>query len=130
MKVIVCAIIAFLSGFVYVDASAQVARMVTKASAKVVGKSSPKKVIKVLSKGVLKEIPVGKESLRVIKHADGSFTPAINNLGKNAAKFSDEFNAILLKERRKAITVNYQIISSERLAKTKQIGNLTEGASA
>lgn len=111
------------------EVNAQVARMATKTMSKIVGKKESKRVIKVLCNGVVKEIPIGKECLRVVHHADGSFTPAIHNLGKNASKYSDEFNKTILKERRKAITENYQIISSQRLAKTKRIGNLEESAS-
>lgn len=130
MKIkIVCLLISLLLA-PQIGVNAQVARMATKAVTKIAGKKESKTVIKVLCKGVIKEIPVGKECLRVVRHADGSYTPVIHNLGKNASKYSDEFNTIILKERRKAITENYQIVSSERLAKTKRIGDLKENASA
>lgn len=107
----------------------QVARSIGKAVLKNSVKNSEKRTIKVISKGVLKEIPVGKESLKVVVHADGSCTPAIHNLGKNAAKYSDEFNRLLLKERRSAVTHAHQYISPERLRETKAVANLTEASS-
>lgn len=107
----------------------QVTRMATKMLGKNVAKTSEKRVIKVMSKGVLKEVPVGKEALKVVCHADGSCTPVIHNLNKNAAKFSDEFNAVILRERRKAITENHQFIPIEQLNKTKPKANLVEGSS-
>lgn len=107
----------------------QVARLATKAFGKNVAKTSEKRVIKVMSKGVLKEVPVGKEALKVVCHADGSCTPVIHNLSENAVKFSDEFNAVILRERRKAITENHQFIPLEQLNKTKPKANLVEKSS-
>lgn len=110
--------------------NAQVTRAITKSVSKSIGKKETKTAIKVMSKGVLKEIPVGKASLKVVKQSDGSFIPAIHNLGKNSSNYSDEFNKIILRERRKAITEVHQLIPSERLLKTKRIGDLNETASA
>lgn len=110
--------------------NAQVTRTITKSVSKYIEKKEKKSVIKVISKGVLKEVPVGKASLRTIKKADGSFVPEIHNLGKNASNFSDEFNKIILKERRKAITEMHQLIPSKILLKSKRIGNLSEAPSA
>lgn len=130
MKIRIVFLLITLLFSLQIGVDAQVARMATKTVSKLTGKKQSKTVIKVLCKGVVKEIPIGKDCLKVVRHADGSFTPAIHNLGKNASKYSDEFNKIILKERRKAITESYQIISSERLAKSKRIGNLKELASA
>ncbi len=112
-----------------VIASSQVQRIITRSAVKSAAKTGEKKSIKILSKGVLRELPVGKESLKVICHADGSVTPALHNLGKNASKYSDEFNSLLLKERRSAITHNHQYIPVDRLSTTNATGNLTEASS-
>lgn len=121
-----------LCGF-SVEMSAHEAPQVTRMAAKVLGKNaaktSEKRVIKVMSKGVLKEVPVGKDALKVVCHADESCTPVIHNLSENAVKFSDEFNAVILRERRKAITDNHQFISIEQLGKSKPKANLVEKSS-
>lgn len=108
---------------------AQTAKTVSKFIQKQITKSSEQKFIKVMSKGVLKEVPIGKESLKVIRNIDGSYSPVIHNLGKNASNFSDEFNKVLLKERRKAITFDHQFISVAQLERTKPKANLIEKSS-
>lgn len=104
--------------------SAQVSRTIGKTL-----KRSTAKTIKIATKKGISEIPVGKESLKVIAHADGSFKPVINNLGENASKYSAKFNKKLLLQRRKAITEAYQFISTKDLSKTKAKGNLVEPSS-
>lgn len=130
MKKVLFVIVMMLSLGLTCSVKAQVARTITKSVSKSIGKNESKTTIKVMSKGILKEIPIGKASLKVVKQADGSYIPAIHNLGKNSSNYSEEFNKILLRERRKAITDGHQLISSERLLKTKRIGDLTESASA
>lgn len=105
--------------------SSQIARSIGKA----INSKVAKKTVKVAAKKGLSEIPIGKESLKVIAHADGSFKPAINNLGKNASKYSAKFNKEILLERRKAITAAHQYISIENLRKTQSKVDLNEASS-
>ncbi|MDE7441378.1 MAG: AHH domain-containing protein [Muribaculaceae bacterium] len=129
MRIILSILIVIFSFGLPNGINAQVTRSITKSVSKCIGKKEKKSVLKVVSKGVLKEIPVGKASLRTIKKADGSIVPEIHNLGKNSSKYSDEFNKLILKERRKAITWNHQLIPSKNLINSKRIGNLNEAPS-
>lgn len=124
--VILCSTFSFMS---YAGSSPQVARAIGKTIGRTSVKNAEKRTVKVVSKGVLREIPTGKEALKVIAHADGSFTPAIHNLKENAAKYSDEFNRLLFKERRSALTHAHQYISPDKLKTTKPKANLTEASS-
>ena len=64
----------------------------------------------------LAELPKGRKALQTIQHLDGSYTPELNNLGRNASAFGEDFNKLLLKERRAAICPYDQFPTLQQLA--------------
>ena len=83
-------------------------------------KSTSKNLLEKGLKGGIKEslaeLPKGRKALQTIQHLDGSYTPELNNLGRNASAFGEDFNKLLLKERRAAICPYDQFPTLQQLA--------------
>lgn len=63
----------------------------------------------------LENVPRGRKSLAVVQQADGSFSPAINNLNKHAGEYADDVNKALFAERRKALTPSHQFATETQI---------------
>ena len=83
-------------------------------------KSTSKNLLEKGLKGGIKEslaeLPKGRKALQTIQHLDGSYTPELNNLGRTASAFGEDFNKLLLKERRAAICPYDQFPTLQQLA--------------
>ena len=100
---------------------------IAKEGAEYVGQKAGKELLsenssKTIGKNLLKEslkkniiLPSGKKTLNVIQIAPNKWIPEIDNLGKNALKFTRETNEKLLIERRKSISPYLQFPTADNI---------------